>query len=126
MNAWKTETRKGRLEGGGTFEETERVKELNREDSKRTIEATVLSDVNIDSGGNKSTDTHKGYHYVALLEGKKQLSFAFEIFPSAERTKKLGKRGWRVLSNDCVTFARDVKTKKEAIELLAEASKGVN
>jgi len=119
MNTWKTETRKGRLEGGGTFEETEKVKELNRENGKRTIEAIVLNDVFIDSGGNKSIDTHKGYHYVALLEGKKQLSFAIDY-------TKIKQKCWRVLSDNCVSFVKDVKTKREAIELLAEASKGVN
>ena len=33
-------------------------------------------------------------------------------------------KGWRVLSNDGLKFVKDVKTKKEAIELLVEASKG--
>ena len=115
MSTWKIETRKGRMEGGGNYEDTEKVKELSRENGKRIIEAIVLSDVDIDSGGNKSIDTHKGYHYVALLEGKKQLAFAVHI-----------PKTWRVLSDDCLTFVKDVKTKKEAIGLLAEASKGVN
>ena len=113
---WKIETRKGRIEGGGSYEDTEKVKEISRENGKRTIEAIVLNDIDIDSGGNKSIDTHKGYHYVSLLEGKKQLSFAIDFTKS--RLK-----GWRVLSDDCRTFVKDVKTKKEAITLLPKAAR---
>lgn len=120
---WFVETRKGKIEGGGSYEEKERVRILNRENGKRIIEAIVLSDVHIDSGGNRSTDTHKGYHYVALLEGKKQLSFAVDFTKSPFY---IHRKLWRVLSDDCLSFCRDVKTKKEAIELLAEAGKGVS
>lgn len=116
---WRIETRKGRIEGGGSYEDTEKVKEISRENDKRIIEAIVLNDIDIDSGGNKSIDTHKGYHYVSLLEGKKQLSFAIDFTKS--RLK-----GWRVLSDDCLTFVKDVKTKKAAIDLLMPASKGAN
>ena len=116
---WFVETRKGRIEGGGSYEDTEKVKVISRENGKRIIEAIVLNDIDIDSGGNKSIDTHKGYHYVSLLEGKKQLSFAIDFTKS--RLK-----GWRVLSDDCRTFVKDVKTKKAAIDLLIPASKEAN
>ena len=112
---WKIETRKGGIEGGGSYEDTEKVKVISRENGKRIIEAILLSDIGTDSGGNKTIDTHKGYHYVALLEGKKQLSFAIDFTKS--RLK-----GWRVLSDDCLTFVKDVKTKKAAIELLPKAA----
>jgi len=114
-NNWKTITRKGRYNGGGNWECTEREKELSSDNGRRTIEAVVLRDVHVDSGGNESIDAHKGYHYVALLEGKNQLSFAFQY-----------RNGWRVLSDDCITFVKDVKTKKEAISFLADAAKEAN
>ena len=117
MNDWKIETRKGRIEGGGRYEDTEKVRVLSSENGRRIIEAIVLTDMDIDRGGNKSTDRHKGYHYVALLEGKKQLSFAIDF-------TKTQWKGWRVLSNDGLKFVKDVKTKKDAIELLPEAGKG--
>jgi len=112
---WKVETLKVKFTGGGHSEHVERVKELSRENGRRTIEAIILSSVDIDSGGNKSIDRHKGYHYVALLEGRKQLSFTFQF-----------KNGWRVLSDDCISFVKDVKTKAEAIELLPKAAVEVN
>ena len=74
---WKVETVKTKFIGGGHSEHVERVKELSRENGRRTIEAIILSSVDIDSGGNKSIDLHKGYHYVVLLEGKNQLSFTY-------------------------------------------------
>ena len=119
MNSWKIETRKGRTEDGGRYEETEKVKELSRENGRRIIEAIVLSDVHTDSSDNKSVDVHKGYHYIALLDRKAQLSFAVDFTKSRLR-------GWRVLSDDCLTFVKDVKTKKEAIGLLTTASKEAN
>jgi hypothetical protein len=115
MNSWKIETRKGTFEGGGRYETTEKVKVLSRENGRRVIEAIVLTDTDIDRSGNKSTDRSKGYHYVSLMEGKKQLSFAIDH-------RKAG-LGWRVLSDNCLSFVQDVKTKKAAIELLTAASK---
>ena len=112
---WKIETRKGAFEGGGRHETTEKVKVLSRENGKRVIEAIVLTDMDIDRSGNKSTDRTKGYHYVSLMEGKEQLSFAIDY-------RKAG-LGWRVLSDNCLSFVQDVKTKKAAIELLTAASK---
>ena len=112
---WKVETVRITFTGGGHSEHVERVKELSRENGRRTIEAIVLSSVDIDSSGNASFNRHKGYHYVALLEGKNQLSFTFKF-----------KNGWRVLSNDCLTFVKDVKTKTAAISLLNTAAKAVN
>ena len=112
---WKIETRKGRIEGGGRYETTEKVKVLRRENGRRIIEAIVLTDTDIDRSGNKSIDRGKGYHYVALMEGKKQLSFAIDFIKAGF--------GWRVLSDNCLSFVQDVKTKKEAIELLTTASK---
>ena len=114
-NSWKIETRKGTFEGGGRYETTEKVKVLSRENGRRVIEAIVLTDMDIDRSGNKSIDRGKGYHYVSLMEGKKQLSFAIDH-------RKAG-LGWSVLSNNCLSFAQDVKTKKAAIELLTAASK---
>ena len=112
---WQIETRKGWIKRGWWYEDTEKIRVLSKENGRRIIEAVVLSNVHVDSGGNESIDTHKGYHDVALLEGKAQLSFAFKI-----------KNGWRVLSDDCLTFVKDVKTKREAIELLPTAAKGVS
>ena len=113
------ETRKEKVKDGGSLKEIERVRILGRENGRRTIEAITVSLIHTDSSGYKSPATHKGYHYVALLEGKKQLSFAIDFTKSRLR-------GWRVLSDDCVTFVKDVKTKKEAIELLTTASKEAN
>lgn len=112
---WFVETRIQKIEGGGSSETTERVRVLGRENGRRIIEAVVLTDTDIDRSGNKSVDRGKGYHYVSLMEGKKQLSFAIDF-------RKAG-FGWRVLSNNCLSFVQDVKTKKAAIELLTEASK---
>lgn len=112
---WFIETRKQRMEGGGSCETTEKVRVLSRENGRRIIEAIVLTDTDIDRSGNKSVDRGKGYHYVSLMEGKKQLSFAIDY-------RKAG-LGWRVLSNNCLSFVQDVKTKKAAIELLTTASK---
>ena len=111
---WYVETRKQRTEGGGRCETTEKVRVLSRENGRRIIEAIVLTDTDIDRSGNKSVDRGKGYHYVSLMEGKKQLSFAIDF-------RKAG-LGWRVLSNNCLSFVQDVKTKKAAIELLTTAS----
>ena len=112
---WTVETRKGAFEGGGRHETTEKVRVLSRENGRRVIEAIVLTDTDIDRSGNKSTDRTKGYHYVSLMEGKKQLSFAIDF-------RKAG-LGWRVLSDNCLSFVQDVKTKKAALELLTAASK---
>ena len=112
---WKIETRKGTIEGGGRYETTEKIKVLSRENGRRVIEAIVLTDTDIDRSGNKSIDRGKGYHYVSLMEGKKQLSFAIDH-------RKAG-LGWRVLSDNCLSFVQDVKTKKAALELLTAASK---
>ena len=112
---WVVETRIQRIEGGGKCETTEKVRVLSRENGRRIIEAVVLTDTDIDRSGNKSVDRGKGYHYVSLMEGKTQLSFAIDY-------RKAG-LGWRVLSNNCLSFVQDVKTKKEAIELLTAASK---
>ena len=111
---WFVETRKERVEGGGRCETTEKVRVLSRDNGRRIIEAIVLTDTDIDRSGNKSIDRGKGYHYVSLMEGKQQLSFAIDF-------RKAG-FGWRVLSNNCLSFVQDVKTKKAAIELLPEAA----
>ena len=116
---WFVETRNQKIEGGGRCETTEKVRVLSRDNRRRIIEAIVLTDIDIDRAGNKGVDRGKGYHYVALLEGKKQLSFAIDFTKS--RLK-----GWRILSDDCRTFVKDVKTKKEAIDLLTPASKEAN
>ena len=115
---WFVETRKQRIEGGGRCETTERIRVLGRENGRRIIEAVVLTDTDTDRAGNKSVDRGKGYHYVSLMEGKNQLSFAIDF-------RKAG-LGWRVLSNNCLSFVQDVKTKKAAIELLTIASKETN
>ena len=112
---WFIEHRNQRMEGGGRCDTTERVRVLGRENGLRIIEAIVLTDTDIDRGGNKSVDRGKGYHYISLMEGKSQLSFAIDF-------RKAG-LGWRVLSNNCLSFVQDVKTKKAAIELLTAASK---
>ena len=114
---WRIETRKGNIEGGGRYETTEKVKVLKRENGRRVIEAVVITDTDIDRSGNKSVDRGKGYRYIALMEGKNQLSVAIDFIKAG--------LGWRVLSNDCLSFVQDVKTKKEAIKLLAEASEAV-
>ena len=111
---WHVETRKQRLGEGGRSETTEKVKVLYSDKSRRIIEAIVLTDIDIDRGGNKTIDRSKGYHYIALMDGKNQLSFAIDF-------RKAG-FGWRVLSDDCLSFRQDVTTKKAAIDLLAEAA----
>ncbi len=115
---WRIETRKGRIEGGGRYETTEKVRVLSKENGRRVIEAIVIADMDIDRSGNKSVDRGKGYHYIALMEGEEQLSFANNF-------TKAG-LGWRVLSKNCLSFVQDVKTKKEAIELLPAAAKVVS
>lgn len=112
---WFVETRNQRIEGGGRCETTERVRVLGREGTRRIIEAIVLTDKDTDRSKNVSIDRGKGYHYIALMEGKNQLSFAIDF-------RKAG-FGWRVLSNNGTSFVQDVKTKKAAIELLTTASK---
>lgn len=112
---WYIEERNQRMSGGGSCETTERVKVLSREGKRRIIEAIVLTDKDTDRSDNVSIDTGKGYHYLALMEGKEQLSFAIDF-------RKAG-FGWRVLSNNCLSFVQDVKTKKAALGLLTEASK---
>lgn len=112
---WSIETRKQRMEGGASCETTEKVRVLSRENGRRIIEAVVLTDTDIDRSGNISTNRGKGYHYVTLMEGKKQLSFAIDFTKVS--------LGWRVLSDDCISFVQDVKTKIAAIELLPAASK---
>ena len=111
---WYVETRKQRFGEGGRSETTEKVKVLYSDKSRRIIEAIVLTDIDIDRGGNKTTDRSKGYHYIALMDGKNQLSFAIDF-------RKAG-FGWRVLSDDCLSFRQDVTIKKAAIDLLAEAA----
>ena len=111
---WYVETRKQRLGEGGRSETTEKVRVLSRENGRRIIEAVVITDMDIDRSGNKSIDRGKGYHYVSLMEGKEQLSFAIDFTRSS--------LGWRVLSHDCLSFVQDVETKKAAIELLTIAS----
>ena len=115
---WFIETRKQRIEGGGRCETTEKVRVLSRENGRRIIEAIVLTDTDIDRAGNKSVDRGKGYHYVSLMDGKKQLSFAIDFTKSS--------LGWRVLSNNCLLFVQDVETKEAAIELLTIASTQTN
>ena len=115
---WRIETRKGRIEGGGRYETTEKVRVLSKENGRQVIEAIVIADMDIDRSGNKSVDRGKGYHYIALMEGKEQLSFANNFTKAGV--------GWRVLSKNCLSFVQDVKTKKEAIELLPAAAKGVS
>ena len=115
---WFVETRKQRIEGGGGCVTTEKVRVLSRDNGRRIIEAIVLTDIDTDRAGNKSVDQGKGYHYVSLMDGKTQLSFAIDF-------RKAG-LGWRVLSNNCLSFLQDVKTKKAAIELLTTASKEAN
>ena len=115
---WVVETRTQRMEGGGRCETTEKVRVLARDNRRRIIGAVVLTDTDTDRSGNKSVDRGKGYHYVALMEGKNQLSFAIDF-------RKAG-LGWRVLSNNCLSFVKDVKTKKAAIEFLPIASKETN
>ena len=111
---WFIETRTQRMEGGGSCETTEKVRVLSRENGKRIIEAVVLTDTDIDRSGNISTNRGKGYHYVTLMDGKKQLSFAIDFIKVS--------LGWRVLSDDCISFVQDVETKTAAIELLTIAS----
>ena len=111
---WFVETRNQRIEGGGRCDTTERVRVLARDNGRRIIEAVVLTDTDTDRAGNKSIDRGKGYHYVSLMEGKQQLSFAIDF-------RKAG-LGWRVLSNDCLSFVQDVKTMKAAIEFLPVAA----
>ena len=111
---WYVETRKQRLGEGGRSETTEKVRVLYSDKSRRIIEAIVLTDIDIDRGGNKTIDRSKGYHYIALMDGKNQLSFAIDF-------RKAG-FGWRVLSDDCLSFRQDVTIKKAAIDLLAEAA----
>ena len=115
---WYVETRKQGMEGGGRCETTEKVRVLSRENGRRIIEAIVLTDTDTDRSGNISVDRGKGYHYVALMEGKKQLSFAIDFTKSS--------LGWRVLSNNCLSFVQDVETKEAAIELLTIASTQTN
>ena len=111
---WFLETRTQKIEGGGSCETTEKVRVLGRENGRQIIEAVVLTDTDTDRAGNKSVDRGKGYHYVSLMEGKQQLSFAIDF-------RKAG-LGWRVLSNDCLSFVQDVKTMKAAIEFLPVAA----
>jgi hypothetical protein len=115
IGKWYIEKRNQRMGGGGRCETTEKVRVLSRDNGRRVIEAVVLTDKDIDRSKNVSIDRGKGYHYLALMEGKTQLSFAIDF-------RKAG-LGWRVLSNNCLSFVQDVKTKKAAIELLTTASK---
>ena len=115
---WFIEKRNQRIEGGGKCETTERVRVLGREGTRRIIEAVVLTDKDTDRSGNISIDRGKGYHYVALMDGKKQLSFAIDFTRAS--------LGWRVLSHNCLSFVQDVETKKAAIELLTIASTQTN
>ena len=115
---WFVKKRKQKIEGGGSCETTEKVRVLSRDNGRRIIEAVVLTDTDIDRSGNKSVDRGKGYHYVSLMDGKKQLSFAIDFTKSS--------LGWRVLSNNCLSFVQDVKTKEAAIELLTIASTQTN
>ena len=112
---WSIETRKQRMEGGGSCETTEKVRVLSKENGRRIIEAIVLTDTDTDRSGNISVNRGKGYHYVSLMDGKKQLSFAIDF-------RKAG-LGWRVLSNNGLSFVQDVKTRMAAVELLPAASK---
>lgn len=111
---WFIEHRKQRMEGGGKSETKERVRVLSREGTRRIIEAVVLTDKDTDRSGNISIDGGKGYHYIALMDGKKQLSFAIDFTRSS--------LGWRVLSDNCLSFVQDVSSKKAALELLTIAS----
>ena len=111
---WFIERRNQRIEGGGKCETTETVRVLSRDGTKRIIEAIVLTDKDTDRSGNISVNRGKGYHYIALMDGKKQLSFAIDFTKSS--------LGWRVLSNNGTSFVQDVKSKKAAIELLTIAS----
>jgi hypothetical protein len=112
---WFIEERNQRMSGGGRCETTEKVRVLSRQNGTRIIEAVVLTDKDIDRSKNVSVDRGKGYHYLALMEGKNQLSFAIDF-------RKAG-LGWRVLSNNCLSFVQDVTTKKAALDLLITASK---
>lgn len=73
-------------------------------------EGIILEDYYIDSGGNKSVNTNQGYHFISLLKNDKQIYFMFKI-------KYNGKvNGWRVLSDDALSYIKDYKTKKEALK----------
>jgi len=70
-------------------------------------EGIILEDEIIDRGGNITKNARKNYHYISLLYHDKQIYFASQF-----------KNGWRVLSDDALSFIKDVRTKKEALNIL--------
>ena len=70
-------------------------------------EGVILSSRYSDKEGNENIDNNVGYHYISLLKDWKQAYFAFKH-----------SRGWRVLSDDALTFVADFKTKSRVIVTL--------
>jgi hypothetical protein len=115
FSKWKITERNGKFREGGNWRQQVRIRTSMMIGGTGCFleEGIILSDWNTDSQGNKSQNTHKGYHYISLMRLNQQTYFAFNH-----------KRGWRVLSDDALTYVKDYKTKKEAVtDLIKKAYK---
>lgn len=115
FSKWKITDRSGKLKEGGNWWQQARIRTSMMIAGTGCFleEGIILSNWNTDSQGNKSENTHKGYYYISLMRLNEQIYFAFKH-----------KRGWRVLSDDALTYVKDFKTKKEAVaDLIKKAHK---
>ena len=113
FSKWKITHRSGKFKEGREWSQQVKIRTSVTIGGTRCFleEGIILTDCNKDSEGNKSENTHKGYHYISFMRLNKQIYFAFRH-----------KKGWRVLSDDAVSYVRDYKTRKRAITHLIRLS----
>ena len=108
---WQTKEFKGKskgISGIGKWRDKRKIRYDNYLANPYQLEeGIILSDEHIDGAENKTENQNVGYHYISLLNSGEQLYFTFQF-----------KEGWRILSDDCLSFVKDVKTRKEAEEIL--------
>ena len=105
---WEEVERKGRFKEGGHWKNRVRTRQAAAP-PLCFEEGIILESSSFDKGGNETHDQYVGYHYLALLLNGKQIYFAF-AFPG----------GWRILSDDAVSYVRDYSSMSAALGDLIE------
>lgn len=108
QHGWTREFKIGTFRNGASYKQVEKVRKIGKGTMGATLEDIhIIASWDVDQGGNKTTNTRKGQHFLSLKKGKEELAFAIN-----------DKKGnWQVLSYDC-SFYSVVKTQREAEEIL--------
>ena len=108
-HGWTRQFKSGTFRDGSTYKQVEKVRVIGKGTMGAKLEDVhILASWDVDQGGNKTTNTRKGSHFLSLKKGTRELAFAtIDIFGR-----------WLIVPYDCSYFYW-AKTQHEAEGILA-------